>query len=449
MRRKALLIFAVVVGLAFAGYVLAQTYNAPMISGVSTPSEVGTGAEGPPVIGANASADSTNESEEAEIEKIDSDGDRMSDWFEENYTHTDPSIVNDRYILILRTSWGGLDRELIGFYSQKNKIPRENILMDYSVTFSEFEKHIKWLAEKSDGNDFVYIHLSGHGRTETIKVSPYKTKQQSFIRFADEQGDEHKGERVNFQEIGEILNDVKCNKMLISIGSCVQGNVTSEIVCNNASYPRICIVPTSTPVRLACYPQTTTDLDLDRLSRQFFPIEDEYLTAKKFVEYYKKSKWPGGPDIEICDKWNISDSFYFGEAKIKDYFIPYEIIPLEQTMDDYRAQKFSRLYFEKNLSELCAEYKNLEVPVTCQQAADIVLAKYPGNVFLIKKTQMSLPLPPDKGGGSELIDLWVINIALEKPIKMRSGELAEEGLEVMVDTTTGEIKIVRPRYLYW
>ena len=103
-RKEILVVVLVVAGLVVAGgYIFSQMFNTPTISEVSHP-DVGTASEGQPAAPAtapeaNVSADTTTNESKAEIEKIDTDGDGMSDWFEENYTHTDPKVANDKYLI--------------------------------------------------------------------------------------------------------------------------------------------------------------------------------------------------------------------------------------------------------------------------------------------------------------------------------------------------------------
>ena len=89
---------------------------------------------------------------------------------------------------------------------------------------------------------------------------------------------------------------------------------------------------------------------------------------------------------------------------------------------------------ESGISQLCAEYKNFEDTVSCEQAAALVLTKYQGRIFSIEKTQIDLPLPPGQEKTSELIDVWAISVNLEE---------SADRLKVMVDTTSGEIKILK------
>jgi hypothetical protein len=141
-------------------------------------------------------------------------------------------------------------------------------------------------------------------------------------------------------------------------------------------------------------------------------------------------------EIEIDNQWYVID---FNQVILFEKWSENSV----WTIDRGLCQPFIARYFvTKNISELCAKYENLEVLITCEEAADLALSKYPGNILSVEKTQIDIPLPPDKGGGSELIYLWVISIDLKEPTE-KSSQLAE-GLEVMVDTTTGEVKGFKP-----
>jgi len=90
------------------------------------------------------------------------------------------------------------------------------------------------------------------------------------------------------------------------------------------------------------------------------------------------------------------------------------------------------------ISELCGKYESLDTPVSCEQAINITLLKYDGEVVSVKREQISMPLPPNKGGGFETVDAWVVGVRLKEPRKIAG--LMVNKLEVIVDTTTGKIR---------
>lgn len=301
MRRKVLLLVLVLAGLVFAAYVVAQTFDTPTVSETEVISS-GTGGTEivPAVIG--------NESKETEIKKIDSDGDGMSDWFEENYTHTDPNIVNDRYALWLNTMTTETKNErdmCLHFFTEENRVPRENIVIDNSTTFSEFKEYIDWLNRTSDKNDFVYIHFHSHGGS----------LPEPLMHFADEQGNEY-GKMVTYREIGKMLNQVKCNKMLVTTHSCAW-NTSTEPLAEEAKYPRVVAAPVSNFLARG----------FSRIFKENKEVGDEYLTVEIWLYHLKKAGEEYNEEtgdkiylIKVSDKNNIAGDFYFGEIKTKYLF---------------------------------------------------------------------------------------------------------------------------------
>jgi len=62
------------------------------------------------------------------------------------------------------------------------------------------------------------------------------------------------------------------------------------------------------------------------------------------------------------------------------------------------------------ISELCGEYESLDTPVSCEQAINITLLKYDGEAVSVKREQITMPLPPNKGGGFETVDAWIVGV---------------------------------------
>ena len=111
---------------------------------------------------------------------------------------------------------------------------------------------------------------------------------------------------------------------------------------------------------------------------------------------------------------------------------------------------------EEIIFELCSKYKNLEAITTCEQAANLVLSKYQGEIFSIENKQINMPLPQIQGEKkiSETTDVWLITIQLKNPIKLLSLEIpiklasqpeAEtDKLEITINTNSGAIFSLKP-----
>lgn len=105
---------------------------------------------------------------------LDSDGDGFNDWFETNIAHYNPSIPNDRYIIVFHwfdDSPHGFDeviKEQYDFFVKNEKIPPENIIQltnGETATATNFENAIDRVAAKADRNDLVFIQITTHAYT--------------------------------------------------------------------------------------------------------------------------------------------------------------------------------------------------------------------------------------------------------------------------------------------
>ena len=355
----------VVVGLAFATYVVAQTFNAPTVDqGISELEILESGGTGVTVI--VPAVIETNESEEPEIEKIDSDGDGMSDWFEENYMHTDPKVANDRYLLYVDAD-PTLNKNRIEKFIREYKFAAENTMIIENATFSDFKEAVDKTAEKADEN--VYVQINGHGAGPHRKYEVIETKTRDwgdgttreiatkirvkkewieiepFMVFAGY-------ERITYREIGEILDKIKCQKMLVSYSSCA-GNTgvepLNETLNRNPEYPRV--IMGATEIDSGIGKSGTRDGNTIFIEEFLYQeINNTYLSMKEYCQYDRDNyddileqelakiqesiekgrildRSKDIPNIEVAmtkmaDPYDIAETFYFGEAKVKDLYKP-------------------------------------------------------------------------------------------------------------------------------
>ena len=102
---------------------------------------------------------------------LDSDGDGMSNWFEENIAGYDPNIPNDRFIIIYfcfandPNFSGEITDSYYDFFVEKGHIPPENIVLlkKEEANATNLRGAIEKIASKSDENDIVFLFLNGHG----------------------------------------------------------------------------------------------------------------------------------------------------------------------------------------------------------------------------------------------------------------------------------------------
>lgn len=325
-----------------------------------------------------------------EMEKIDTDGDGMSDWFEENIANLDQNVPNDRYVLWvsafdlngLNGTVSGNREELKKFFVEGYKFLPENVIIIDNATITDFKAAVDELAEKSDENDLVYVYLHGHGAgphkglKETVEkidkeaaiaivkielVECFSDVTESRMEFAVNTSEKYWVYNISmtYKEIGETLNKIKCNKMVVGFTSCARDSGVEPLI-KDAAYPRVVI-----STRIALLPR-----DFQQFRYRYDQIENGYLSIADFFYYHhdryseeeikealakisdsmKKGticyldtppvsgchlwktekhgtifipNYPGGyfPALgwlKMADPYNISNDFYFGEAKVKD-----------------------------------------------------------------------------------------------------------------------------------
>jgi len=194
--------------------------------------------------------------------EIDSDGDGMSDWFEENIANLDSLTPNDRYATIFNTVtehpnpyYTKQRREettnLKTFLIVEEKFKPENIFLftDKEATYENFLRTMDYLAEISDENDLIYIFIEAHGAQTAFAC--HSGKDPSEFEISDEflesvrgnyawgydeyweRGGKEEarkdqqiwlastmGRGIDFNEINELISKIKYKKMLFVVEHC-------------------------------------------------------------------------------------------------------------------------------------------------------------------------------------------------------------------------------------
>jgi hypothetical protein len=160
------------------------------------------------------------------LDGMDKDSDGYSNWFERNIAKTDPLIPNDRYAILVETydPYEGRKQlevdEMYDFLTGTLGWKEENIikLLYEDGTFSNFQNAIDQIAAKADGNDLVYVALSGHGSPDYSAVfQPH----------------------VSYSTIDKELDKIKARALIVNISSCYSGGAIKYI--KDGPYPRIVI----------------------------------------------------------------------------------------------------------------------------------------------------------------------------------------------------------------
>jgi len=152
---------------------------------------------------------------------LDSDGDGFNDWFEVNIAGYDPTVPNDRYIILYfhEPDRPGLEPSVIdqpaNFFIQKGKVPPENIitLSQEGANHVSLERAISQIANKSDKNDIVFLSLHAHGSPGSILGA------------------------VHYVELNKWLDRIEAKAVIVAIGACF--SETALPIMKEGTSPRI------------------------------------------------------------------------------------------------------------------------------------------------------------------------------------------------------------------
>lgn len=96
--------------------------------------------------------------------------------------------------------------------------------------------------------------------------------------------------------------------------------------------------------------------------------------------------------------------------------------------------------YMKEREDLCAGFPEVEGEITCQEAREIALGEYPGEVYSVNKTET----PPLLEGQDSTEKFWVVGINLDEPIEkeLPAGSFSNKA-EIFINIDTGVIGVLR------
>ena len=108
------------------------------------------------------------------------------------------------------------------------------------------------------------------------------------------------------------------------------------------------------------------------------------------------------------------------------------------------------LVSEEKVGDLCAEFSKIEGEISCQEAKEVALESYPGEVIDINKETTSYQYGKPPEIKIEQRDVWIVKIHLEKSAFLSSIKRVSppsvEGEESQYQFSTEEIGVVVDRY---
>lgn len=278
----------------------------------------------------------------------DEDGDGMSNWFEGKSDLYDPLVKNDRYVILVDSGWlSTLPEYSLGnfngqydFFNKDMDIKAGNIyrINHTEPAWSRFKEAVKDVEGRSDGNDLLFVMLTGHGGSKTFT---FNTELNSS--WVDEP------RQVSYEDINRELNKIQTKAQYIQINACSSESSIEHL--EDTHIPRIIVADTN---KSACgasfdfiqsiYPAAMSgkikvfyrhpaneswlkakwvDVESDKDKNGFVSMEEAFNTAR---DVYFLDNHPDIPEElrirhlypHISDAKKIAGKLYFGDYPVED-----------------------------------------------------------------------------------------------------------------------------------
>ncbi|UCG95046.1 MAG: hypothetical protein JSV92_03305 [archaeon] len=282
-----------------------------------------------------------------DIPPQDTDGDGMSDLFENKSDLYDPLVKNDRYVILVDSYWNSILPEWCAeeygkqydFFNNDMKIPEENIyrINHTEPGWSSFKEAVKNISKRADRNDFLFVALTGEGGSRTF------TFNQNVSAWNNEP------RKVSYEDINKELNKILTKAQYIQLSSCKSSASIKEFL--KTTIPRVSLSDTN---ETACggsfdlirsiYPSVlsgkikfyyeypgeeemikTKDVPIqpDKDKNGFVSVKEAFENAR---DVYFYGKHPDIPEElrtihrhpHISDPNNIADELYLGDYPVED-----------------------------------------------------------------------------------------------------------------------------------
>ena len=108
-------------------------------------------------------------------------------------------------------------------------------------------------------------------------------------------------------------------------------------------------------------------------------------------------------------------------------------------------------YWQKQIQQKaevdqCKNYPKVEGEIPCQEVKDIVLAKYPGDIKYIEKSNVSVQTSKPPEIQTTQKDVWLVGVHLNNPSVLPSPQTLQQE-QATSSEQTSEIEVVVDRYV--
>jgi len=224
------------------------------------------------------------------------------------------ALKDNRFVIMIETMQPKNDE----YSYAKGNDPNFYEITDYflGLGIPQEQIHIYWGQNQDGGTydnfvkaiDEVKI-LSNTGCTVLVALMSHGSEQadygaEAMIEFANGSGNEHGGQYISYFEVRDLLDQIPCEKMAVTISSCALSDSTKP-VAEEAAYPRAAMAPI-TFQEILNYVLTDKDA-VDRDGDGKYSIMDVFEFVKDPDATSNPARYAG---VELVDPFDIAKQVY-------------------------------------------------------------------------------------------------------------------------------------------
>lgn len=182
-------------------------------------------------------------------------------------------------------------------------IPQEQIHIYWGQnqdggTYDNFVKAIDEVKKLSNTGCTVLVALMSHGSEEADYVA------EAMIEFANGMGNEHGGRYISYFDVCELLDQIPCEKMAVTISSCALAD-SAKPIAQETTYPRAAMAPITFQEILNYILTDKSAVDRDGDGK--YSIRDVFEYVKDPAATSNPARYTG---VELIDPFDIAKQIY-------------------------------------------------------------------------------------------------------------------------------------------